>query len=628
MLFAGIVVVTLRPVVIDIESYYDPTRKDHRGIPYSLSHQTTESYIRHPWFECHGAAIKWSRDHPARWYDERQLRWVLQNEDWSNTLMICHHGQWDHGALAYHYNVHPKMLGCTLAMSRMWLGNHIGVSLDSVRKEFGLPPKTTPYNLFVGKHWSEMDQRTQQLVGEGACDEAESIWRLFGILLQRGFPKSELETIDVLLRMFVEPQLIGDIEFFARVWESESTKKQELFTELGITESDVQSSDRFAELLKAEGVEIEYKQGKNELIPQFAKNDQFMKDLLESDDSRVANLAAARLGAKSTITQTRAETLGWMSRNGLLMVYIRPYGAKTTRPAGGDSSNFLNMKKADPDMPKVEQITIKQGICAPEGFLLAPIDSSQIECRLLNFVAGQDDVVEKFRNGEDPYVRIASQFYGYEVNKKDHPTERQVGKVIELQAGYMSGGEKIRATLRNKAGIIITPEEGIRARDAYRQTHPAVVNLWGEAGRIIARLAGGAPIQWGPVHIRDSRMWLPNGACCNYDSIEYYRDDETGESYWRVRTRKGWEKIYSGKLVENLIQALAWVHVSGAMVRIHRMGYRILNAPYDELLVLIPKDGHEEKHAERCAAEMKVAPDWLPNLPLDAEWTLGERYSK
>lgn len=619
---------TLRPVVVDFETYFDPKRKDARDIPYSLSHRPTEDYVRHPWFEAHGAAIKWSPDTSARWYNEPELKKVLKATDWSDMFLICHHGQFDQLILSHHYDVHPKALGCTLAMARSLLGNHISVSLDSVRKEFGLAPKTTPYSLFVGKHWHEIDLQTRQQIVAGACDECESIWRVFCECLRRGFPKAELETIDILLRMFVEPRLEGDAEFFAHLWESEASKKRELFVELGITESDVQSADKFCALLRAEGVEIEYKNGKNEQIPALAKTDQFMIDLQNSDDARIANLAAARLGAKSTITQTRAETLGWMSRNGALCVYIRPYGAKTSRPAGGDSSNFLNMKKPDPDMPKTEQINIKQGIKAPDGYLLAPIDSSQVECRLLNYVAGQWDVIDRFRNGEDPYVKVASQFYGYPVNKKDHPKERQVGKVIELQAGYMSGGEKIRATLRNKAGIIITPEEGVKARDAYRDTHLAVKNLWSEGGRMIARLAGGPPCEWGPVTIRDHKMIFPNGIYCNYDSLEYHRDDESGDSYWRVRTRRGWEKLYSGKLVENLIQGLAWVLVSQAMVRIHRMGYRILNAPYDELLVLIPRDGKEEQHAERCAAEMKIAPDWLPNLPLDAEWSLDERYSK
>ena len=68
--------------------------------------------------------------------------------------------------------------------------------------------------------------------------------------------------------------------------------------------------------------------------------------------------------------------------------------------------------------------------------------------------------------------------------------------------------------------------------------------------------------------------------------------------------------------------------VSQAMNRITGMGYRVLNWPYDELLLLIPDDGHAEEHLERCRAEMIRTPTWLPGLPLDAEGSLGERYSK
>jgi DNA polymerase len=399
--------------------------------------------------------------------------------------------------------------------------------------------------------------------------------------------------------------------------------------DLGVTEAELQSADRFADILHEQGVEPEYKEGKNKPIPAFAKTDQFMKDLLEGEDELLANLAQARLGIKSTIQQTRAATLGWTTSRGTLPVYIRAYGAKTTRPSGGDGSNYLNMKKVDPDMPRDDtNLNLKGGICAPPGYLLAAIDASNIECRLLNEVAGQYDVVDKFRNGEDVYCTVASAFYGYPVNKKEHPNQRQLGKIIELQAGYGSGGEKIRATLRNKAKIFITEEEGVKARDAYRSTHPAVVALWKQGGRMLSRLAGGPPLQWGPVEIRDHRMWLPNGCPLIYDTIEYHRDADSGGEYWRIKTRRGWEKTYGAKLVENLIQALAWNLVSDAMVRINRLGFRTLNCPYDELLILIPKDGHEKQHLQQCKDEMCRVPPWLPNLPLACDGELSERYEK
>jgi hypothetical protein len=136
---------------------------------------TTESYIRDPRFKAHGAAIKWGKDFPARWYNEDQLRYILQKEDWSDVFLIHHHANFDGGILGYHYGVRPAMYGCTMSMARF----HVSVSLDSVRKQLGFPPKTTPYNLFKGKKTSELDQATLGTLARGCEDEVESIWQIF-----------------------------------------------------------------------------------------------------------------------------------------------------------------------------------------------------------------------------------------------------------------------------------------------------------------------------------------------------------------------------------------------------------------------------------------------------------------
>ena len=168
----------MRFCAIDFETEFDQD--------FSLSRLSTEQYIRDPRFKAHGAAIKWSKDHAAKWYDEPQLRYILSQEDWSDVFLISHHAHFDHLILSHHYSVVPGMSGCTLSMARLLLGNHISVSLDSVRAQFDMPVKRTPYNLFKGKRWNELDQPTRDLVAEGACDEVESIWKLFGILLRGG----------------------------------------------------------------------------------------------------------------------------------------------------------------------------------------------------------------------------------------------------------------------------------------------------------------------------------------------------------------------------------------------------------------------------------------------------------
>lgn len=628
----------MRFVVADYETYYDSKT-------YTLSKMTTEAYVRDPRFEIHGCAVKWQQDIPARWYDAREWKWLAENEDWSDTFLVHHHAQFDGLINSHHFNIHPKMYGCTLSMARLLLGNHLSVSLEQVRKHFGIPPKITPYGLFDGKHWNELPRAVQEQIADGACDEVESIWKIFGLLLQQGFPREELEVVDTTIKMFTEPVLRADIEMLAKLWESENDKKTTRLQDLGVTEADLQSADRFAQLLRDEGVEPETKQGKNELIYAFAKTDQFMRDLLEDDNERIRTLAEARLGVKSTLLQTRAETLGWMARRGSLPVYLRYVGAGTLRVSGGDGANWLNFKRGS---------AIRRSILAPEGYLLGPIDSSQIECRVLHFLAGgvDDPVLQMFRNGGDPYADLATQFYGEKIYKptKDDPRRQELeamrgaGKQARLMCGYGAGGPKYKATAR--AGLYgppidMTLDEANRQVAIYRQETPSVCakgsGYWAQASRMLARLAGGEPMDWGPLHIENHRIYLPNGCPLIYDTLEYYKPNmdelhkfkefEQG-GFWRLQTRNGWKTMWGSKLVQNICEAVSRVIVSQAMNRITRMGYRVLNWPYDELLVLIPRDGHEEKHLERCMVEMKREPTWLPGIPLDCEGALGERYSK
>ncbi len=117
----------MRAVVLDLETFYDDE--------FTLTKLGTEAYIRDHRFEAHGAAIKWSASTSAVWYDQRELAYVLKEEDWSDVFLIHHHAQFDGFSLGHHYNVHPAMFGCTLSMARLLLGNHLSVSLDSVRKK-------------------------------------------------------------------------------------------------------------------------------------------------------------------------------------------------------------------------------------------------------------------------------------------------------------------------------------------------------------------------------------------------------------------------------------------------------------------------------------------------------------
>ncbi len=159
-------------ITLDFETFFDDD--------YTLKKMSTEAYIRDPRVEVHGYAIHmtWLPGLPI-W----ESAMCLHNAHWQseipNSALLCHHTAFDGLILAHHYGIVPKVYLDTLSMARLMLGNHVSVSLDSVREHFGMPFKRTPYHLFKGKHWSEMDEPLRQEIAAGACDEVESIWTIF-----------------------------------------------------------------------------------------------------------------------------------------------------------------------------------------------------------------------------------------------------------------------------------------------------------------------------------------------------------------------------------------------------------------------------------------------------------------
>jgi DNA polymerase len=600
----------MRIVCLDMETLF--------GDDYTLSKLTTEHYIRDPRFEAHGAAIKWGPDHKAKWYDARQLAYVLKQEDWSDAAILCHHAHFDGLILHHHYAVRPRLWLDTLSMARLLLGNHLSVSLDNVRRHYGISQKRTPYEQFKNRHWHELSADTQALIASGCEDEVESIWIVFAKMAKE-FPVEELYVIDQTIRMFVDAVLRADTELLGKVWSEENDRKRLRLADLGIAAADLQSNDRFAALLVAAGVEIAYKQGKNGPIPAFAKTDEFMRELLEDDDPYIRSLVEARLGAKSSLLQTRAETLGNMANRGSLCVYLRYCGAHTTRWSGGDASNFQNFRRGS---------ALRKAILAPEGYLLATIDLSQIECRLLNYLAGQHDVIERFRNNEDPYVGIASQFYGRAITKADE-LERGTGKQAELSCGYGCGGPRFRRVAA--LGIYgppvkLTDIDSQRAVDLYRQTHSAVVRYWREAENVLSWLANDQEREWGPMRIKNKRLYAPNGIFINYETLEWYQDDN--ESGWRFRTRAGWQRIWGSKVCQHVCEMLARLVMSQAMLRIAREGFRPVLSSHDELTFLVSADQWADQTLEWMETEMARTPQWLPGIPLGCEGVISERYAK
>lgn len=601
-------------ITLDFETYFDND--------YSSSKLSTEEYVRDPRFEVHGVGVL--ENGKKGFFTNRptmsdplygnEIQEFFDRIKWEETAVLCHHAHFDGLILSHHYGIKPAFWLDTLSMARMVHGNHISASLQSLSSLYGLTGKHVPYDLFKGRHWSELDDTVQSQLSLGCLHDVELCWRLFN-RMSPDFPAEEYALIDLTIRMFTEPVLQGDIDLLGEIWYEERDKKTRLLSSLGVSAEDLQSSDKFAALLRSEGIEPETKLSpKGNTIFAFAKTDDFMRELRESENDKLASLAEARLNLKSTLNQTRAETIGGSASRGCLPIYLSYCAAHTTRWGGGDNINWQNLPRNG---------KLRKSLVAPKGYKICVVDLSQVECRLLNTLAGQQDVIETFRKGEDPYVRIASSIYGRPINKTDHPNERGTGKQAELSCGYGCGPDKFKATARlgiYGPPVILSDGEARHAVEVYRKTHQQVTSYWALASRMIARLAGGDPLDWGPMLIKDKRLWLPNGSCVIYDTLHF--DPESRE--WRYQTRKGWNKLYGAKLCQHVCEALGRLILGQAALRLRARSYRMIMTVHDEGAFLIRED--EEKEIILEEFERQVA--WLPELPVKAEALVGERYEK
>jgi hypothetical protein len=348
-------------ICLDFETFYSND--------FTLRKLTTESYIRDPRFEA--LLIGWATPDGQSGYVEQSALPAFLADVVPNAGVVMHHAHFDGLILSHHFGVKPAFIFDTLSMGRQLHGTSIGLSLAKLAEHYGLSPKTVPYDLFIGKRWVALDAETRRLLGEGAAQDCALTMEIFRQMLPQ-FPKEELLIVDTTVRMFTEPCLVGDAALFAELRDEEFLKKNELLYALDVGEKDLASADKFCAILEREGVDIEYKAGKNGDIPAIAATDQFMRDMAAGVyGETVAFLAEARLNVKSTIAETRCGRLHEMATRGALPVYLNYCGAHTTRWSGGDKSNMQNMPRGS---------RMRTGVKAPDGFLLCPTDQEQGEC--------------------------------------------------------------------------------------------------------------------------------------------------------------------------------------------------------------------------------------------------------
>ncbi|MFA9380171.1 MAG: DNA polymerase [Acetanaerobacterium sp.] len=286
---------------------------------------------------------------------------------------------------------------------------------------------------------------------------------------------------------------------------------------------------------------------------------------------------------------------------------------------------------------------IRTALIASPGHTFIDADFSAIEARVVAWLAGEDWALEVFRGDGRIYEATASQMFGVDVGliRRGNPEYalRQKGKVATLALGYGGGTGALINMGALKQGL--TEEELPDIVQRWRAANRRIKDLWyqlenaaletvrtgrvqGARGLMFALEGDAATDQW------FMTITLPSGRKLFYARpfITTGKFDKDALFYWGMnQTSKKWQVIdtWGGKLVENVVQAIARDCLSVNLDRLDAAGYRVVFHVHDEIIA----DASSSKaDLEEVITIMSQPIDWAPGLPLGADGWVGEFYRK
>jgi len=619
----------MKIITVDFETYYA------KGLGFKT--QTTEEYVRDSRFEVIGVGVKVD-DEPTTWFSgtKDEIRKYLLTYTWGTNALLCHNTLFDGCILSWHFGITPMLMLDTLCMARAIHGVEAGGSLASLALRYGLGEKGNEVIAAEGKRRQDFNEEELKAYGSYCINDVELTYKLWkGLSI--AFPTDELALIDMTVRMFTHPVfMVDDALLQDRAVELEEEKMallEGLMDKMECPDAEsvrkkLASNKQFAQILVEHNIEVPMKESKTtgKQTYALAKNDEGFLLLLEHEDTFIQQLCAVRLGTKSTIEESRIErfiNVGKRNR-GCLPIPLKYYGAHTGRWAGSDKVNFQNLPSRDK-----KKKTLKNAVIPPDGHIVINCDSSQIEARVLAWLAGQEDVVKQFADGEDVYSVFASKIYDRPISKAD-PIERFVGKTCILGLGYGTGALKLQHTLKTSPpGAIVSEDVAKSYVKTYRDANDKIIELWRDGDKVIKDLANwsGKPYYYGEhscLKVSEEGIQLPNGLYIRYPELKL--NTKEAKSRYEYKSRKGPVSIWGGTLVENVVQALARIVVGEQMLQINQR-YRVVLTVHDAAVCIVPAEELDEALAYIVGC-MSVPPSWARGLPVACEAKYAESYGE
>lgn len=287
------------------------------------------------------------------------------------------------------------------------------------------------------------------------------------------------------------------------------------------------------------------------------------------------------------------------------------------------------------NVPDTLSQLIRTAFVAKAGCTFLVADFSAIEARVIAWLAGEKWRLDVFNTHGKIYEASASQMFKVPIESivKGSPL-RQKGKISELALGYQGGVGALTTMGALKMGLQESELQGLV--DAWRAANPAIVRLWDEVGRAAIK----AVDEMVPVtichgirfEVKNNIMYivLPSGRRLSYlrPRLDNNRFGSVALKYEGMnQTTKQWGLMdtYGGKLVENIVQAIARDLLAVAMINVEAAGYQIVMHVHDEAVIEVEK---ERANLQEVCEIMGQPVSWAKGLPLRADGYETEYYKK
>lgn len=376
----------------------------------------------------------------------------------------------------------------------------------------------------------------------------------------------------------------------------------------------VASIPKLREACKASGIPIP---------ASTAEDDEACIQWEETYGQQVPWVAALRRWRKANRTLRILQSMQRRTRNGIMPFALKYFGAGATgrwsgkegekgQKAGINMQNFTNAG--------LDGVDIRNCLIAAPGHTFIKCDLSQIEPRVLAWLVGDTELLERIASGMDVYEAHARQTMGYtdprplaEVDKN----MRALAKVRVLELGYGCGARKFVHSAV-KYGVHVMESEAARIVADFRRHSPKIITFWNRLYSDFLRSCRGNP---------DDRyeMELPSGRTLTYFNCTRARGGQA--AIVMGQHPRFW---YGAKICQNATQATARDVLASAYHRVLQAGYNVIWTVHDELVVQVEDSRPDiiQDEANNIRDLMSITPDWLPGCPVAAEATVTKFYKK